>query len=229
MIDLLPLHMPQAKKCIRCQEYKDWEYEFTKRADQKDGKNYWCTACARIANAAQYSKDREKRLEIAANYREPRREELREWQADYRKRFPLKSKAVNKKWRTTHQPQRRLLEQNREARKRGLPHTWTIEQMAFMLDYWHQACAVCGNEQGLWWIRADDHWIPLNSSHCPGTIATNMIPLCHGEGGCNNSKHGFEPHAWLIKRFGAKKAAHIEKKIETYFQIVRTTFNTKGT
>jgi hypothetical protein len=48
-----------------------------------------------------------------------------------------------------------------------------------------------------------------------------MIPLCHGNGGCNNKKGRKDPGHWLVEQFGTRKAAQILKKIEAYFAVVR--------
>jgi hypothetical protein len=101
-----------------------------------------------------------------------------------------------------------------------LPNTFTLEQRAFMLAYWNYACAICGNQEGFWHLLADDHWIPINSPDCPGTVADNMIPLCHGTNGCNNAKNSSEPQAWLVKQFGTSKARKLSKAIEAYFAVV---------
>jgi hypothetical protein len=231
------MHTPQEKICTKCGLSKSLE-SFCSYKRNKDGLNGRCRTCAAASHAAKrehhlqkmaerYQKNRLEVLEERKAYREPRREEARLYQVAYRTKFPDKYKAGNKRWRMAHPHERRLIEQNREARKRGLPHTWTTPEQAFMLNYWHNACAVCGNSEGLFWIVADDHWIPLAASNCPGTVATNMIPLCHGNGGCNNSKHKNEPHIWLMRRFGAKKTAKIEQAIDTYFRIVRETFQKK--
>jgi hypothetical protein len=47
-----------------------------------------------------------------------------------------------------------------------------------------------------------------------------MIPLCHGVGGCNNSKKDKDPETWLIARVGKRKAATILKRIRAYFALV---------
>jgi hypothetical protein len=48
-----------------------------------------------------------------------------------------------------------------------------------------------------------------------------MIPLCHGERGCNNLKNARMPAEWLIERFGKRKAKAILDRIEVFFQVVR--------
>jgi hypothetical protein len=115
----------------------------------------------------------------------------------------------------------RTIKIRRRARQRNLPDTFTMNDHAFMLQYWHHTCAICGNEEGFFWTLALDHVIPLSSPICPGTIATNMLPLCHGTGGCNNSKHSKDMHTWLLSRYSVKKVRQIEKAIAVYFDVVR--------
>lgn len=126
-----------------------------------------------------------------------------------------------KTWRRANLVLICLYAANRRARQRQLPDTFTVEEQAFMMQYWHHACAICGNEAGLWWTLANDHWIPITSPDCPGTVADNMLPLCHGTGGCNNSKCDKEPLTWLSTRVSPRDAKRILKAIDTYFAIVR--------
>lgn len=162
----------------------------------------------------QYHKERykKKKAHILAN------------NARWRKENPDKKRQINSAWWKDN-PEK-VLEHNtqRRSKTRQLPHTWTPEEQAFMFQYWHFACAVCGRERGFFSTLAADHWIPLSSPDCPGTIAENMIPLCHGEGGCNNAKHARDPHEWLLEKFGPRKAAQLEKAIAAYFVAVRTAF-----
>lgn len=117
---------------------------------------------------------------------------------------------------------RQIRGHNRRARLRGLPATFTAQDHAFMLQYWGYACVTCGNQEGLFGhTLASDHWIPLNSPDCPGTVPCNMVPLCDGTLGCNTGKNDTDPHLWLIKKFGKRKAVIIEKKIAAYFDVVR--------
>lgn len=114
-------------------------------------------------------------------------------------------------------------EANKRARKKSLPHSFTIEQRAFAIEYFHNSCAVCGRQ--LFDLFGEhklafDHWIPLSSPECPGSTVTNLIPLCHGVNGCNNSKHARDPHEWLTARYGKRRAQAIIDRIEAYFAIV---------
>jgi hypothetical protein len=148
----------------------------------------------------------------------------------YRKKHPERIRISNqsprmKAWRRAHPEKIAAKNQRRRARKQGLPNTWTTAQCDFMLEYWHHSCAACGNAKGLLWTLAFDHWIPLASAQCPGTVATNMVPLCNGNFSCNSTKSDLDAHEWLFKRFGAKKAVKIEKAIAIYFAHIKATFN----
>lgn len=114
---------------------------------------------------------------------------------------------------------------NREARKRSLPNTLTVKHTEKMMEYWGGRCAVCGRMEDFWTRIALDHWIPLNSPDCTGTIPINIIPLCHGKKGvpageptCNASKLDRNPHSWLIEKLGKRKSSIIEKRIADYFE-----------
>lgn len=120
-----------------------------------------------------------------------------------------------------HKTQRALLQNARRTRRKHLPTTFTSEQEQFARQYFHYACAICEREASFTSVIGLDHWIPLASADCPGTVATNMIPLCHGEHGCNNSKGKKDPIFWLKEHFGTRKAAQILKKIAAYFEAVR--------
>lgn len=147
--------------------------------------------------------EQEKRL-----YRQHIRERTRRGQAKYRKRHPDKV---------------RIREQNRRARQNALPAGLTSDEWNFALEYFEHQCAVCGRPAGFWHTLAQDHWIPITSDRKdnPGTVASNVIPLCHGFDGCNNSKHNHDPHEWLVSVYGKRKANQINKRIEAYFIIVR--------
>ncbi len=68
-----------------------------------------------------------------------------------------------------------------------------------------------------------DHWIAISDLRPdnPGTVATNMIPLCHGISGCNNKKQNKDPIEWMRQEYGTRKAKPIIARIEAYFEWVR--------
>src|SRR5262245_54364387 len=140
---------------------------------------------ARQYHAQYFQKNREVLTQKNQDYMKTHPEAAKRWTEKSRRKHAVKIALRGKAWKKANPEKLRVQDANRRARKRSTPDTWTADQQAFMESYWHNACAVCGNPKGLFWTLAHDHWIPLNSPTCPGTIATNMIPLCHGTGGCN--------------------------------------------
>lgn len=114
----------------------------------------------------------------------------------------------------------RIARHRRVARKRDLPDTFTVAEWRRALEYFNGCCAVCGRQlDDLFDTHtvAADHWIPLSSPDCPGTVAANIIPLCHGVNGCNNKKRANDPIEWIKSAFGERKGRRILARIQTYF------------
>ncbi len=113
----------------------------------------------------------------------------------------------------------------RRAKINNLPNTFTSQDWQRCLEYFNHRCAACGKPQGLWHVIAADHWYPLSSPTCLGTVPLNIIPLCHarkdGAGGCNNLKLDKDPETWLIEQFGDGKAMGILKRIRDYFEWIK--------
>jgi hypothetical protein len=107
---------------------------------------------------------------------------------------------------------------SREARKRGLNDAFTAKDLQIMFEAFGGCCAACGRPPGLWHTIAADHWIPLISPDCPGTVPHNMVPLCHGVGGCNNIKNDKPAAKWLAEQFGKRKGKAIQRRIEAFLE-----------
>lgn len=103
------------------------------------------------------------------------------------------------------------------ARRRSLPMDYSLDDWSRALTYWQDTCAICERPRGLWHTISQDHWVPLSDAHCPGTVATNMLPLCYGADGCNNSKGGKNPEKWLVQKLGKRKAKRKLEEIHQYF------------
>jgi hypothetical protein len=225
---------PQDKQCSLCKTPKPFA-AFNKKRRSKDGYRPECRECQAQHHANNKDKaqarNQKRKPEIAAyshQYHIEHRDSILKRHSDNRRMNPEARSTYGKKYRTENLAYFRMAAMQRRARKKGLPDTWTYEQEHFMLQYWDNACAACGTKEGLWWTIAQDHWIPLTSSDCPGNTATNIVPLCHTRRGnhdsCNNSKYNLDPHTWLIRRFGTKKAAKVEKDIAIYFALIREKF-----
>jgi len=111
--------------------------------------------------------------------------------------------------------------QRRRARIKNLPESFTDQDWQRALEYFKGCCAVCGRSADEKYSIAADHWIPLNSDACSGTIPTNIVPLCHsrkgGQSSCNRSKGYRDANKWLFEQYGETKASEILERIEAYF------------
>lgn len=107
--------------------------------------------------------------------------------------------------------------QRRLARKRELPDTLTKEQWLACLEYFNNQCAVCGKPFDEQCKPYMDHWIPLKSPDCLGTVVKNIVCLCGGKGGCNESKHSHDAKKWLSDFYPSEQAQAILQRIEEYF------------
>lgn len=179
------------------------------------------------------SENRRKRLqnpEIRAlvNQREKARRanpEKKEYHRRYRQNPAFKEKERYRSKKRWEDPKYRLQKKLQSIRyydrKRSLPNTLTVDNWLKCLEYWHGCCAVCGGQlRDLFgYVEPNiDHWIPLNSPDCPGTIPTNIICLCES---CNKSKGDAPANQWLISRYGKRKANTILKRIEAYFEWIK--------
>jgi hypothetical protein len=141
----------------------------------------------------------------------------------YRDANPDKVRAATAKSKKKNPQARAAEKQRRRATAKGLPNAFTQSDWRSALSYFNNCCAVCGRQPGLWHTLAADHWIPVNDPRPdnPGTVPTNIVPLCHGHGGCNNAKASRDPMEWLVDKFGKRKAARIAKRIAAYFESLK--------
>lgn len=192
-----------------------WEEENAERKSTRLKEKYWAdpeAARARIRKASRKFREQNAESERARlrEYAKQNREKIRERSRQYRE---ANRDAINERKRIKGS----IHQQAREARKKNLPNDFTLEDWQKALDYFGGRCAACGRPPGLFHTLAMDHFVPLSSPDCPGHIATNIIPLCHGDGGCNNSKHDRDALEWAIEKFGKRKGREFVNKIAAYF------------
>ena len=230
------------KHCHACEQDKPL-HEFTKDKQRWDSYFLYCKDCKNakkhVWNAAHVEEQRayfkdygiahqvEKALRNHAYYL-ANREAILLACKQYRASHP-EHREWEKRWHDDHREQERPRKRQRKHARRAklatLPVHWTAATEAFALQYWHYTCAVCGRERELTLDIALDHWIPVASPACPGTIVGNMIPLCHGTKGssvllpiaCNQHKGKKDPRIWLVERLGKVKARAKLKAIEAFF------------
>lgn len=228
--------------CTKCKEQFPATTEYF-YATQKGGLNGSCIKCTLEKRRANYLANREKKLEYSRNYyqtnkgeiakksriyQENNREKIRERHKKYAKdndeklrkyRADNRDKILARKriYRQENKEKSRIYKLQRVARKRSLPDIFTEAQWIVCLEYHNYCCAVCGNQLRDLFGNVTphaDHWIPLSSEQCPGTISTNMICLCNE---CNQSKHNKLPDIWLKEKYGTRKANEILKRVQAYF------------
>ena len=183
--------------------------------------------------AARYAANPEKIKARQASYRAANPDKVRARHASYRAANPDKQRAQytayyaahadkiklrHAAYYAAHPEQARAKIHRRRARNREVIATFTHTDWTRCLEYFGYCCAVCGRPRGLWHTIAQDHWIPL--ARGGGYAPENILPLCHGDGGCNNSKGTRDAHEWLVFKFGARKAARIERRVREYFDWV---------
>lgn len=225
------------KRCTKCgREFPPTLEYFYRNKAVKSGLVAQCKTCAN---------ERHSRWE-KANW-----EHVKAWAREWNKKNPEKVKAVIKKYRANNREKVRALNSKwsrehpeyyrsrqkehahvqkavvlrRRATKKSLPAKFTHKDWKRALDHFNGCCAVCGRQLNDLFgthTAAADHWIPLSSPDCPGTIVTNMVPLCHGIGGCNNTKSNKNPSDWLVSKYGKSKAKQILARIEAYFEWVKS-------
>jgi hypothetical protein len=216
------------KQCTKCKQWLPATLDyFHKHSGTKTGLQTMCKKCK-----ADYSKTAEqaayrKQLCNSDEYREKRRKQYRENpKTKATKREYEQRPEVRAKMRAYQKTERGLLafrsaSHRRRALKAGLPNVFSSDDWRRALEYFGGCCAVCGRPPGLWHTLAMDHWVPLIDPNCPGTVPHNIVPLCHGVDGCNNSKQDKRAEDWLIATFGKRKGRAILNRINSYLQAVK--------
>lgn len=222
------------KRCSKCGvEYPSTPEYFKRDRRISCGLCAQCKNCDRVYRQANkeyisqkrkrhYQKNREHERETNRRYHDANRAEILERQAKYRKTEAFKQSKRKHQYRPDVYA--RELERQRayNARKRTKGEGLTRLEWFRAIEYFNGCCAVCGRQLhdlfGEHTVSAD-HWIPFSKGG--SSNADNMVPLCHGIDGCNNSKKDNMPHRWLVRKFGKRKAAEIEVRINAYFEWVK--------
>lgn len=176
---------------------------------RSDGLHSYCKACNSARNKSYFDRNYFKIKKVGLLYR---------------LRNKTKIAAKNKEWSRLNLQRKLINNQRRKARLNELPDTFTESDWNYAISYWNGCCATCGrplNDLFGTHKAAMDHWIPLQSPDCPGTVAWNIVPLCHGIDGCNNRKRDTNPPEWVLQTFGKSKGKLILKAIDRYLALVR--------
>jgi hypothetical protein len=180
------------KWCNKCKrELPGTREYFGSSKDRQDGMQPYCRVCIQKRSRAIRQRDKQKIYERVRRYRE------------------------------SHPTLYSLAAARRRARKRSLPDTFSNDDWLRCLDYFHNTCAVCGNQLRDLFGNIEphaDHWIALSNPECPGTVPDNMICLCSS---CNLSKQARNSTQWIVGRFGKHKAVEVLKRINLYFEWIK--------
>lgn len=202
-------------QCLECIRERDREYRLANAERLREyQREYYAT------NA---EKKRKYRIDKAEHIRRSKREyraanaeHIRAYLREYAHDYYIKNAERLREHRRSEvgKAVEKAARQRRHARKVGLLDTFTATDWQIALDYFGGCCAACGRPRGLWHTMATDHWMPLSKGG--PTTPGNIVPLCHGVGGCNNSKADRDPIEWLLDKFGKRNGRAIQQRIEAY-------------
>jgi hypothetical protein len=205
------------RRCTKCKnEYPaTTEYFHVKyiRKDGTPGLQSRCKKCCAEYRAEHHRNNRERDNEINRRWREAHSEQMSALNTAWYHRNREHRRAVSREWYRTS-PKARIKKLRYRTRKAELPNAFTGQDWQRALDYWHHVCAICGAQQGFWNPMSADHWIPLTWPECPGTVPTNMLPMCKC---CNDGKAAHDPVQWLERKLGKRRAQYKLAEIEAYF------------
>jgi hypothetical protein len=168
-----------AKTCRKCKGLKE-RHQYWENGDRSHGVQTKCKDCMREERATKY---REYILNYAKGY-------YREHIEDIKK----KSRKYVTKWQKANPEKVRLAGHRRQARKRALPDTLTVEQTSVILERFG-GCVFTGSED-----FQLDHVIPLAVGH-GGTTKENMVPLRSDLNMSKSNRNIFEWFASNKERF----------------------------
>lgn len=172
-----------------------------------------CRECATRRHGKYNADNHDWLLEYQREWRKSNPQRVLSYFRQYRAKHTEQVAKWQRDWYEANPERARMHWLNRQARKRALPDTLSPDETKRMLEYWGGACAISGETENIHF----DHWIPLASPNCPGTVATNMIPLVDY---LNFSKNDSDPAKWVRLNFG-DDADEILSRIQAYFEWVK--------
>lgn len=177
-----------------------------------------------------YAEHTDERIEYTRVYRLGHPAQIKESRRAGRLRNPEVERQRYVDWAKRNPSAVKEKSDKRRARKRALPFSFYKKDWQQCLEYWDYQCCVCGRSIGLWHFIVREHWIALTDKRVdnPGTVPSNIVPMCHSrkgaspsDAGCNNTKYNSDPIAWLEHRLGKRKASAKIKEIQSYFEWIK--------
>lgn len=228
---MFPIELIPGKQCTKCKVWLPatlgyWYYN----KEGKYGLHSPCKNCCKLKTKNYNTVHKTEKSKQNKLYRESNKEKIK----IKRKNFYIKnkekidnrnnkwvennkekSKLIKQRWSKSHLKYGRLASQKRNARKKHLPDTLTLEQMEYLYKYFDNKCLVCGSITKL----TLDHWVPLTNENCFGTVVVNIVLLCKS---CNSSKCNSLPTRWLMQKFkNGYFTFHIFVKVFNYFKKIQ--------
>jgi hypothetical protein len=184
--------------------------QFNKNAGRRDSLSSYCRRCSCKYYRRFYKENRIKlrpilRAQSRRMYKKHKHKRILESRL-YRKKYPWKIKAYNKKYYWAHRSEghqrveawyranpesKRIKEQRRYARKLRLPNTLTIKEWKRICSAFGNECTYCGRRGKM----HQDHLIPVALGG--GYTKRNIVPACKH---CNSSKRDKHPKDWIGKK-----------------------------
>lgn len=170
--------------CKKCRGFKS--YGFALNTENKElAKNGLkkCKYCGKVKPIEEYRMvGKHRRIEYCPDCEAIAKKEKAKYDKKYLEENKEKKKEYYQQWKEQGGSEiRRINEQQREARKRSLKNTLTLEDWHDCLEYFDNRCAYCGckSEQ-----LSQDHVIPLSKGG--EYVRENIVPACKS---CNSSKN----------------------------------------
>jgi len=210
------------KHCINCgNNYPNTLDYFYKNKTAKGGIGNVCIECILQASRDWYANNRERGIATRRVYYAKNNESIKRYTTQWGRKNPDKRKRYIKNYLDKNPSAIRIYNTTRRARKKSLPDTFSIEEWRLCLDWWGHKCAYCNNPQGMFKFQqiCADHFVPLTSEYCIGTVAKNIVPACTS---CNTKKSNSEPTTWILQTFGKRKGKKIIADITAYFAWVKS-------
>jgi hypothetical protein len=118
------------------------------------------------------------------------REVVRKWRAENPDRARELSRKSASKWAKNHPENRKAQNHKRHALKLGSTGAFTGKEWAALKIATGNACLCCRRSEGMLLTLGlklvPDHIVALANNG--SNAISNIQPLCHGKGGCNNKK-----------------------------------------
>jgi 5-methylcytosine-specific restriction endonuclease McrA len=214
------------KICTKCHQNLPATTEFFyKKKNGLYGLFSWCKVCHNRMTtppATRWNKEHPERVRAnSRRYAQNNPQKVSNAKLRWQSSNPQKTAIATKKYRKANSHKTKVIAHRYRARKRSLPDTFTPQEWLACLGYFNYTCCVCGAQLRDLFGNVEphaDHWIPIASELCTGTIATNMVCLCNS---CNRSKHAKLPEQWLEQKYGAKKAKAILARVNAYFDSLK--------